>query len=335
MRVRLAIVSSILVHGAVITVAARLPKPERPDSAVVEFELRHKEVPVVAPLTPPVTPELPKLATAPGRARPESTAPLVKAVPLQPMETAPASTTPSYSTQATVPERKGPVDLTFHGLPSTGQWATGAPVPGPRPTGPPPDKVYKLHGDVGDPILGKLKEHKEDYPLDYLGARDGYVYNGPQFSAHIAMDGSVSFDDKIVRDFKGLSGGFDITDWMMKGKKQDPYRYEKEKFLKATGKKRDELAKKQHEIDLESSLGQLPWTCNDIWHQRYKTAAARRKLLFELWRDVEENDAGARARDIIVEYIKRHLPSDGPDAYTEEELAIYNGRGGHKFEPYR
>jgi hypothetical protein len=93
------------------------------------------------------------------------------------------------------------VDLTLHGLPSTGEWATGPTVATPRPTGPPPDRAYKPRGDAGDPILGKMVEKKDDYPLEYLG-RDGYLYKGPQFSAHVSMDGSVSFDDKIIRDFK-------------------------------------------------------------------------------------------------------------------------------------
>jgi hypothetical protein len=336
---RLAVVSSVLVHGVVIAAALRIPAPERNTTGLVEFELRKREAPKLAPLTPPMpAPEPQKVASAPveKRARPAEAAPEVKAVPMQPMETAPESKTPAESSQATVPERKGPIDLNLHGLPMSGEWAKpGAPPVVARPTGPPPDKAYKLRGDIGDPILGKLKEKKDDYPLDFLGARDGYVYNGPQFSAHINMDGTVSFDDKIVRDFKGLSGGFDITDWAMKGKKQDPYRYEKEKFLKATEKKRDELAKKAREAEMENSLAQLPWTCDEIWHQRYKTAAQRRKSLYELWRDVEENDAGARAREIIVAYIKRHLPADGPDAYTDEELAMYTGHGTHKFEPYR
>jgi hypothetical protein len=335
--VRLAVVSSILVHGAVIAAAYRLPEPQAAHRSIVEFEIRRTEPPKAAPITPPVPPVVQprKLAMAEKHSSHEASVPQLRAVPLQPMETAPPSKEPAEtSPQATVPERKGPVDLTLHGLPSTGEWATGPTPPAPRPTGPPPDKPYKLRGDAGDPILGKLKEKKDDYPLEYLGAADGYVYKGPQFSAHIRMDGSVSFDDKIIRDFKGLSGGFDITDWAMKGKKQDPYRYEKEKFLKATQAKRDELAKKARAAEVENSIEQLPWTCDEIWHQRYKTAAQRRKQLFELWRDVEDDDAGARAREIIIVYIKRHLPEDGPDAYTDDELAAFNGGKGRKFDPY-
>jgi hypothetical protein len=327
---------SVLVHGAVIAAAYRLPVPRRSLQNAVEFEIHRKEAPPVAPITPPIVEEPKVEAPAPGRRRAEPAAAAVKAVPLQPMETVPRSSTPDeLSPQATVPQRKGPVDLTLHGLPSTGEWATGPTTPPPpRPTGPPADKAWKPRGDAGDPILGKLKENKDDYPLEYLG-RDGYVYRGPQFSAHILMDGSVSFDDKLIRDFKGLSGGFDITDWAMKGKKQDPYRYEKEKFLKYTQKKRDELARKAREADMENSLAELPNTCDEIWRQRSRPAPQRRKALYELWRDVEDTDAGGRARDVIVEYVRRHLPAGSADAFTDEELALYNANSKHKFEPYR
>jgi hypothetical protein len=336
LRARLAVIGSIVVHGAVIAAAWRLPVPRQKLRGAVEFEIHQREAPVVAPITPPIEPqELPKQASLTPRRRSESAAPAVRAVPLQPMETVPKSSTPDeLSPQATVPQRKGPVDLTLHGLPSTGEWATGPTVAAPRPAGPPPDKVYKPRGDAGDPILGKLKEKTDDYPLEYLG-RDGYLYKGPQFSAHISMDGSVSFDDKLIRDFKGLSGGFDVTDWIMKGKKQDPYRYEKEKFLKYTQKKRDELSRKAHEADMENSLAQLPFTCDDIWRQRGRAASQRRKALYELWRDVEDNDAGGRAREMIVEYVRQHLPAGSPDAFTDEELALYNTGTKRKFEPYR
>jgi hypothetical protein len=331
-----AVISSFLVHGAVIAAAYRLPQPSRTSRNVVEFELRKKEVPAVAPITPPIEPVEPqKVASAATRRPKVETAPTVKAVPLQPMETAPKSSTPeAQSPQATVPQRKGPIDLNLHALPSTGEWAT-APTTVPRASGPPPDKAYKPRGDAGDPILGKVPDKKEnDYPLEYLG-RDGYVYKGPQFSAHILMDGTVSFDDKIVRDFKGLSGGFDVTDWIMKGKKNDPYRYEKEKFLKHTQKKRDELAKKAREADIENSLAQLPWTCDEIWRERGQPAVQRRKRLYELWRDVEDSDAGARARDVIMAYVRKKIPATSSDAYTDEELALWNEGTARKFEPYR
>src|SRR5262252_6563374 len=98
---------SIVVHGAVIAAAYRIPMPRQYMRGTVEFEIHRREAPVVAPITPPMAEE-PKLASM-GKRRGESAGPSVKAVPLQPMETVPKSSTPEeISPQATVPQRKGP-----------------------------------------------------------------------------------------------------------------------------------------------------------------------------------------------------------------------------------
>jgi hypothetical protein len=334
--VRLAVVGSILVHFAVIAAAYRLPVRRATSRTPVEVEIHQRkiEVPVVAPLTPPIAPAQKLAMTTTPRERRATTSEPVRAVPLQPMETQPPSTSPPdpNSPAATVPERKGPVDLTLHGLPSTGEWATpGAPAVAPPSA--PARKAWKPRGDAGDPILGKLADKKEEYVLEPIG-RDGFMYNGPQFSAHISLDGSVSFDDKLIRDFKGLSGGFDLTDMVMKGKKEDPYRHEKKKFLEATAGKRAELAKKARDAEIERSLAELPWHCDEIWRDRYRTPTQRRKTLYALWREADAEQAGQKAREIIEGYVRRYLPQGTADAFTDEELAKLNAAGGPEFNPY-
>jgi len=70
-------------------------------------------------------------------------------------------------------------------------------------------------------------EKKDDYPLELPGAGRLSVQRTAVSRAHISMGRPRSASTtKLIRDFKGLSGGFDVTDWIMKGKKQDPYRYE-------------------------------------------------------------------------------------------------------------
>jgi hypothetical protein len=250
------------------------------------------------------------------------------------METAPPTTTPqSASPQATVPERRGPVDLTLHGLPS-GEWATTVPA-APGPIAAPQKKEWRPRGDAGDPILGKLGEKKEEaYPLESVG-RDGYVYSGPAFTAHIALDGTVSFDDKNIGFVKGTSGGsFDLNDLLMKGHHQDPYRYEKQKFLSATAAKRTELARQAREEQLRQSLGELPWHCDEIWRDRRRAARERRSLLYALWKDTSDEAGGAEARAIIEKFIRRYLPAGSPDAFSDDELAELNGSKSHHFDPY-
>jgi hypothetical protein len=254
------------------------------------------------------------------------------------METQPRSATEEPgSSAATVPQRTGPVDLTLHGLPSSGEWATpGAAMP--APAGPAKKGPWKPRGDAGDPILGKLSDKKEDYPLESLG-RDGYLYNGPSFSAHISLDGTVSFDDKYIRDFKGLSGGFDLTDAIMKGKKEDPYRHEKKKFLEATAAKRAEMARKVRDEQVRASLAELPWHCDEIWRDHNRSPSERRRMLFALWRETGEaedglGEAGDQARTTIEKFIRHYLPEGSVDGFTEEELASLNRGGRRRFDPY-
>jgi hypothetical protein len=339
--VRLAVVCSVFVHFAVIAAAYRLPSSRRAARAPIEIDIkaaRSRPAPVVPPITPPLP--RPQLASATGartRTAPPPAEVAPKVAPIEPMTTQPPSATPEPgSSAATVPQRTGPIDLKLHALPQS-PTVERAPTPG-APDGT-SKKPWRPRGDAGDPILGKLAERKEEeFPLESLG-RDGFIYKGPSFSAHILADGTVSFDDKFIRDFKGLSGGFDASDMIMRAKGEDPYRHEKKKFLAATAEKRAELARRAHQQELQGALAQLPWHCDEIWHTTYKPARERRRLLFALWKETADSedglvDVGAEARAIIEKFIRRNLPETSPDAYTPDELAHLNNGSGRKFDPY-
>jgi hypothetical protein len=229
--------------------------------------------------------------------------------------------------------------LTLHGLPGgtgialpppSGSW--GAPAPAPR-------REWRPRGDAGDPITGKIREAPvEAFPLAKVGP-DEYIYKGPQFSAAIHFDGSVSFDDKSVRDFNGTSGTFDINDMMMRGKKQDPYRAEKQKFMAATAEKRAELQKRAREAELRGALGQLPAHLSSVWSDGRLNAHQRRDVLYQMWREAASGEddtgrAGAEARAIIEQFIRARLPAGSTDAFTADELTAYNRPGRPKFAPY-
>jgi hypothetical protein len=237
-----------------------------------------------------------------------------------------------------VPSRTGPIDLNLHALPQSPTVEPGTVQGVPAGTGN-PKKPWRPRGDAGDPILGKIAERKEEeFPLESLG-RDGFMYKGPSFSAHILPDGTVSFDDKFIRDFKGLSGGFDATDLIMRGRGEDPYRHEKKKFMAATEARRAEMARKVHQQELQGALAELPGHLEDLWRLTYKPARERRRLLFSMWKETADSEdglatAGAEARAIIEKFIRHNLPEGSPDAYTAEELTRYNTGLPRKFEPY-
>ncbi|HEY1584176.1 MAG TPA: hypothetical protein VGH63_00740, partial [Polyangia bacterium] len=308
----------------------------------IEVEINEPKQTVVAH-QPPAAPEPPKpkpVVKPPplknAQQKDEKEPPKPEAPPKEEQPQPPASSSLTMRPSA-------PVDLNLHGLGGivVNNGAVHGGEGGPAGTfGGTAKKPWKPRGDAGDPILGKLAEEKEErFPLKL--ENDGYHYDGPSFSAKIAMDGRVTFDDHSIRDFKGLSGGFDLTDLAMRGHHQDPYRYEKEKFMDNTSKLRTELTTRARRDRLESSLAALPGHLEEVWADLNRSARERRGILYAMWREASGSDdevgaAGKKARAIIEAFIRDRLPDGSENAYTDDELRRFNSRvGGIRFEPYR
>ena len=344
---RLPVVCSILAHAALVLAAMRLPATalsRRPH--VVTFDIREPTrppPPVDAPKPPP-----PRPAARPPEPRPH-VEPLTPAQAHkqekreeQPPPTQPPPTQPPTAPPSSLSMRpSAPVDLNLHSL--GGVVLSPGPTSGGDGTGTlasaAPRKPWHPRGDAGDPILGKLADEKEErFPLKRES--DGWHYDGPSFSAKIALDGSVDFDNHAIRDFKGLSGGFDATDLLMRGRHQDPYRYEKEKFMETTAKLRADLSRKARQARLEASLAALPMNLERVWGDASRSPRERRRDLYAMWREAAGSDdevgaAGRKARATIEAFIRERLPAGSEDAYTDEELRRYNARAGAlKFQPY-
>jgi len=284
---------------------------------------------------PPPTPE-PKERT-PARRTPEAS-PLTPVAPVREPDEPP----PSASSETKPP---GKVDLTLHALPGGSDNAVTVPsgtgsFGGTLGTGEGGRKPWKMRGDAGNPLTGKLTDEPEDrFPLKAIGGGE-FEFKGKAFHARIARDGRVSFDDKSIRDFKGLSGGFDITDLLMRAKGNDPYRAEKQAFLENTESMRKKMAQAALKERVSASLGQLPARLEEIWRDTRRTAKDRRLLLYETWKDAasSEADVGDAAKEacaIVETYVRRYLPVGSEDAYPEEELAQLNRNQRQKFAPYR
>ncbi|HWE30061.1 MAG TPA: hypothetical protein VHB97_18755 [Polyangia bacterium] len=322
----------------------------RPDRTIsIDIQTKLPPAPKVEPITtretkPTERPPVPKvekvkpaIAAKPETkpdAQPNTQPPSPQAEPPQQPQQQPPTSSLSM--------RQGPIDLSVHGLGGiTLPGAAGGKGDGSGTFGgQAPRKPWKPRGDAGDPILGKLADIKEDrFPLTLEG--DGYHYNGPSFSAHIAMDGRVDFDEHSIRDFKGLSGGFDITDIAMRAKKQDPYRYEKERFMELTGKLRGELSARAQRDRLEASLASLPAHLESVWADTTLSAKDRRRIVYQMWREASGNDvdlgpAAKKARKTIEAFVRDRLPEGTADAFSDEELRKVNARpGAPKFEPYK
>jgi hypothetical protein len=345
--VRLPVVCSILAHAALVLAAMRLPttalsrKPH-----VVTFDIREPTRPPPAPVEAPKPP--PPVARPPEpRPRVEPLTPaqahkLDKREQEQPPPVQPPPVQPTAPPSARSMRRGAPVGLALRG--GGGGGVSPGPTHGGDGTGTlasaAPRKPWHPRGSAGDPILGKLADEKEErFPLKRED--DGWHYDGPSFSAKIALDGTVDFDNHVIRDFKGLSGGFDVTDLIMKGRHQDPYRYEKEKFMETTAKLRGDLKHAARKARLESSLAALPSNLERVWGDGSRSPRERRSILYSMWREASGSDdevgaAGRKARATIEAFIRERLPEGSSDAYTAEELRRYNARAGAlKFQPYR
>ncbi|HTR55786.1 MAG TPA: hypothetical protein VMJ10_34150 [Kofleriaceae bacterium] len=130
-------------------------------------------------------------------------------------------------------------------------------------------------------------------------------------------------------------GKFDITSWLMRKTVGDPYSSRKRALLEQTFDERAERGaafradQRAHSAELaRKNLEQL-WAAT-------LDPAARRAALFELWDECDDDEAGARARAMIVGWIRTHLPAGGPDAYTPAELAALSAHrsSAAPFAPY-
>jgi hypothetical protein len=334
-----AIIGSVVLHFALLAAAFALPPvATRPPAQPITVDMITPRQRTEPPTPEPLKPEPPKIAMRDPH-RPVEPEPEPELKPEAPEPPTPAAPTPP--TSGTI-KPAGKLDLTLHSLPGE----EGVPVPSGTGTiiGPSDrntnQKPWKMRGDAGNPLTGKIAEESEDrFPLRPVG-RGEYEYKGKAFSARIMRDGRVSFDDKNIRDFKGLSGGFDVTDLLMKAKHQDPYRAEKQAFMNYTDAMRRKMAVSALKERQAASLEHLPEHLDEVWHNHGHPVEWRHKEMYEMWLDAamsqaDTGDAAKEACNIIETYVRRYLPADGEDAYTEDELAKLNHGKSFKFAPYR
>ncbi|MEO7729769.1 MAG: hypothetical protein ABIY55_02270, partial [Kofleriaceae bacterium] len=138
-----------------------------------------------------------------------------------------------------------------------------------------------------------------------------------------------------------ISGGFDVTDALMRRHGQDPYASKKLKVLDATRDERAEIGDKYHREQLVRASQLIKAAADQLWRSGLDVAAKKRQL-FELWDDCAEAgapeliEAGQRARTFLVGYVNAKLPAGSASAFSAAELAELNAhRHSHLvFAPY-
>ncbi|MFW6087994.1 MAG: hypothetical protein ACODAG_12365, partial [Myxococcota bacterium] len=167
-----------------------------------------------------------------------------------------------------------------------------------------------------------------------------FRYDGHVFDAKIQPDGTVRFADgtEQKRELgKGsmASGRFDLGNALMRRRGEDPHAAERAWFLRETKELRERLARKHREEEVGQGLTGLRRRLWRIWDGS-EPARERRRRLFGMWDECSEDEVGGAARDAVVGFVRKHLPSGSPDAFSADELRRLNEQrqSRARFEPY-
>ncbi len=183
------------------------------------------------------------------------------------------------------------------------------------------------------------KRHLTREPFRLQRRPDGtQAWVGPRLTGIIHPDGSVTFEDRGNVQTNGFSasGTFDLTEAVMGAAGQDPLRAEREYFMRNTEEVRARLEVEHRRQEMDHGMRALPVRLDRVWASTRHSPASRRRRIFDLWDEMDVDDAGRRARAIVIEWIRRQLPEDSEDAYTADELRRFNAsrQSEEPFAPY-
>jgi hypothetical protein len=206
-------------------------------------------------------------------------------------------------------------------------------------------EVENLRRDLGheltewfkDPEAGTRFRPTADLPRHLQASQ----YACDQWSATFCDDPLAPQIEKRVRERKKVNGGFfggpmDITAWLHRKYVGDPYLSRKLKLLDDTRDERVAMGQAHREQQQARSAEFMRRNLERLWSSE-TDPVARRAALFELWDDCGDDEAGVRARAVVIGWIRTHLPAGSPSAYTGDELNVLQTRrtSSATFAPYR
>lgn len=181
-------------------------------------------------------------------------------------------------------------------------------------------------------------DSERQYPLK-ARANGSFVYDGAQFSAEVAPDGTVRFHDRRARySASKVTLSFDLFDNFASGFPNGTrHRYEKASFLGATFDRRTAMAAKWYSRQIRAAEQELLRRLDAIWADTRYRRRERRRIICLLWEDLESTAANAPTSAPIIEgWIRKRLPRGSPDAYSNDELDACSRAGvsAPVFRPY-
>jgi hypothetical protein len=141
--------------------------------------------------------------------------------------------------------------------------------------------------------------------------------------------------DKVI-PVAAVTGTADLTDEYLRLMGEDPYRYEKARFLASTADMRLKMAAEAQLHDLRLSMHDLPVRLDRLWKDTSTPPAARRLIICALHGELSRDDKSREANAVINTFVRTRLPRGTPDAYTAAELQTCNAglSDRDRFDPY-
>jgi hypothetical protein len=117
------------------------------------------------------------------------------------------------------------------------------------------------------------------------------------------------FDARAV--LVAVTASFDLTDELMRLSGQDPYRYEKARFLTATRDLRARLGARAHADDVRASAAELRRRSSAIGCDPTRSVAERRALLQALRDELDDATSEGRAAAAVIDGTLARLRARG------------------------
>ncbi|HTJ83574.1 MAG TPA: hypothetical protein VL400_17765, partial [Polyangiaceae bacterium] len=161
-------------------------------------------------------------------------------------------------------------------------------------------------------------------------------YDGPSFDAVIRPDGEVEFSDAsaLGYDWTQATGTIDPTQLAMEAAGQDPFVYERIRFMEETAEVRERREDEARARRATAALARFRGRLALGWQDDTVDVGSRRRALFEAWDEADEDDPAARAA--VIAFVRDNLPAGSTDAFGEMELARLNAtrESAAPFDPY-
>jgi hypothetical protein len=202
----------------------------------------------------------------------------------------------------------------------------------------------KFRREVRDHVAKWLEDPYEGTRYGPAGDLPAHLQAVPQacdsWGSDWCQDPNAPDFEKRLRSIKqqlrgGVSGKLDITDIVHRKKAGDPYASRKMKLLDETRDERIVIGERFRAQQGARSAELMRRNLERLW-ARELDPSARREALFELWDECGDDDAGRRARTIVIGWIRARLPRGSEHAFTDDEIADLRARSSsaESFIPY-